>query len=387
MKIDAEDTNIVDKYQEELYDLISQTSIAKNNVNTLSGYLKKEKKIVIYGAGYWGKTLLSILQNYSIDIHSFLDVNAEIIGNVEGIPVFRPDSDKFTKSEKQEICVVVAANFIHHDRIKIDLGEMGYKNIKTIPYIWYAGWLNFERDCEYVCNNKERMLNCVRIFKDQKSLMIYRDVLSSYMTAECTTSIEPEPNNQYLPDDIHLNKGYSHFVDCGAFTGDTIEQIQKYKGKFETVIAFEADCLNYRALVKTLKTNKSSIATTVILYPCGVWSNHEQINFNSGSGSGSEISEKGKTVIQCVTLDEVLLNFRPTLIKMDIEGAEYEALLGAQKVIHNNRPDLAVCVYHSIIDFFRIPLLIHDWDLDYQFFLRCHQGFNQEIVMYATSSK
>jgi hypothetical protein len=83
-------------------------------------------------------------------------------------------------------------------------------------------------------------------------------------------------------------------------------------------------------------------------------------------------------------LDDVLSDFIPTFIKMDIEGAEYEALLGAKKMIQNYRPDLAISVYHSIIDFCRIPLLINGWNLGYKFYLRCHEVSNQEIVLYAS---
>lgn len=71
---------------------------------------------------------------------------------------------------------------------------------------------------------------------------------------------------------------------------------------------------------------------------------------------------------------------------MDIEGAEYQALLGAEKLIKAYKPDLAICVYHSIIDFCTIPLLINSWNLGYKLYLRCHQKFNQEIVLYAIST-
>ena len=84
-----------------------------------------------------------------------------------------------------------------------------------------------------------------------------------------------------------------------------------------------------------------------------------------------------------MALDDVLSKFIPTFIKMDIEGAEHEALLGTKNIIKNHRPDLAISVYHSIIDFCRIPLLIDSWNLGYKFYLRCHENFNQEIVMYA----
>jgi FkbM family methyltransferase len=240
---------------------------------------------------------------------------------------------------------------------------------------------------DYIINKTKDFLDCAKLLEDEKSFMIYKDAISSFVTAECIMSAEAETNNQYFPVDIPFNKGYSKFIDCGAFTGDTITQLRKIKGKTDTVIAFEADIQNFKALTEMIRQNKESIAGNIILYPCGVWSKHEQFKFNSIKGSGSALSEDGTSIIQCVALDDVLPCFVPTFIKMDIEGAEYEALLGAKNIIQNHRPDLAICVYHSIIDFCRIPLLIDGWNLGYKFFLRCHNDFNQEIVMYATCTK
>lgn len=97
---------------------------------------------------------------------------------------------------------------------------------------------------------------------------------------------------------------------------------------------------------------------------------------------------------------------------MDIEGAEYEALLGARDIIFKYRPGLAISLYHRPADLWRIPLLIneiiggrgdikaisectHSTDLkrsckefqnngSYKYFLRSH-GFNDfDLIVYAT---
>ena len=368
---------------EKLSKIISESNINEESFFELIGDLRTQKRIVVYGAGNWGRWLLRVLKSYSVNICSFLDLKAEEIGNVEGIPVFKPDCNDFSPQEKEEIYILIAANYMHHKNIKQNLNELGYKNVNLIKCVWYAGILNFERDLDSFINKTKDFLDCAKMLEDEKSFMIYEDAISSYVAAECVMTTEAETNNQYFPADIPFKKGYSRFIDCGAFTGDTIAQLQKTKGTVDTVIAFESDVQNFKVLTEMIKENKESIAENVLLYPCGVWSRLEQLRFNSGQGSGSVLSEDGTSVIQCVALDDVLSDFIPTFIKMDIEGAEYEALLGARKMIQNYKPDLAISVYHSIIDFCRIPLLIDGWNLGYKFYLRCHLDFNQEIVLYA----
>ncbi len=96
------------------------------------------------------------------------------------------------------------------------------------------------------------------------------------------------------------------------------------------------------------------------------------------------ISADGVITIQCVSLDEVISNFKSTLIKMDIEGAEIDALPGEQKTIQKYVPGLAISVYHLPSHIWEIPLLVKQMMPGaYKYYLRAH-GFNDyNIVLYA----
>ncbi len=98
----------------------------------------------------------------------------------------------------------------------------------------------------------------------------------------------------------------------------------------------------------------------------------------------SGINESGKTIIQCVSLDEAVSTFRPNLIKMDIEGAEYDALLGARNLIRTNTPGLAISLYHKPEHLWQLPLLIEELAPGkYRFFMRLHAFNDFELVLYA----
>jgi len=72
----------------------------------------------------------------------------------------------------------------------------------------------------------------------------------------------------------------------------------------------------------------------------------------------------------------------PTFIKMDIEGAELAALHGAERVIKQAHPKLAICVYHKIEDIYTIPQYLQS--LGYtNFALRNYLDINADIILYA----
>ncbi len=71
------------------------------------------------------------------------------------------------------------------------------------------------------------------------------------------------------------------------------------------------------------------------------------------------------------------------MIKMDIEGAELEALKGAKKTIQRDKPKLAICIYHKTEDLWEIPLYIKELVSEYCLYIR-HQTFGTgDTVLYA----
>jgi len=79
-----------------------------------------------------------------------------------------------------------------------------------------------------------------------------------------------------------------------------------------------------------------------------------------------------------------LKNRTVTYIKMDVEGAEINALWGAEHIIRTQKPKLSVCVYHKVSDFWQVPLLIKRFNQDYNFILRHYMKTDcTETVLYA----
>ena len=68
---------------------------------------------------------------------------------------------------------------------------------------------------------------------------------------------------------------------------------------------------------------------------------------------------------------------------MDIEGAEVNALLGAEENIKKQKPKLAICVYHKPEHLWKIPLYIKKIVPDYKLYIRHHTNQEYETVCYA----
>ena len=87
--------------------------------------------------------------------------------------------------------------------------------------------------------------------------------------------------------------------------------------------------------------------------------------------------------IECLTDEEVLHGEDINLVKLDVERAEIETLLGMRRIIHDQRPNLLVSAYHTPGHLYEIVDLIADWNLDYRFHLRVHEHNSFGVVLYA----
>ena len=186
---------------------------------------------------------------------------------------------------------------------------------------------------------------------------------------------------QYFPDDVVGLSNNEVFIDCGAFNGDTAKKfIEKCGGNFEKIVCFEPDAANFAALDRAFSDDER-----VETVHAGVWNTNTTLKFGGGKGAGSAFSnaEGGVVSVDVVAIDDVESCQEASFIKMDVEGAEMNALKGAKKVIEKNRPKLAVSIYHSDEELLVIPEYLYSTLVDYSFYVRHHSLNWQDTVLYA----
>ena len=167
-------------------------------------------------------------------------------------------------------------------------------------------------------------------------------------------------------------------MDGGGYDGDTIEEFFEWtKGKYKRIYSFEPEKKKYELIME----NEWKYGNKVKVYNKGLWSSIKELRFKSGDCQWSgKITEEGEEVIETVYLDKVVKE-KVTFIKLDIEGAEKEAIIGAKNIIKEDVPKMAICIYHRPEDLYELPFLISEISNQYKYYVRhCGMRFAGTIL-------
>ena len=338
-------------------------------------------KIAIYGAGTFGQIFSKCLD----DVDFFIDDYAKekYINNIPIIKIDQIPKDTTIYISPLQYSSQIEQNLKNNSFTNIINFT---KSIKTIPNILEeiskTNYLWLTPTSKNI--NKKAIAKVMDLLKDKKSKDILESIVKLRETNNTKYYINPS-DTEYFPKDIPILKNLKqvNFIDCGAYTGDTIEELLKQNINIGYTISFEPDNKNLITLNKTLSRLKLGDS---IVYPAGVYSTNTILNFaNNGIDSSASISDNSSIQIPVVSLDTILLNSNPNFIKMDIEGAEKEALIGAKNIIQKYKPNLAICLYHKEEDLWELPLFINEIESSYEMYIRVHEDLCLSTVLYCIS--
>lgn len=243
-----------------------------------------------------------------------------------------------------------------------------------------------ESDSEFIFNHMNLLGDLYSSLGDEKSKEVMLGILNYKMThnMKYISSIADKPEDQYFDRELIKYTDKDVFLDCGAYVGDTADEYIKHNnGKYRKIICLEADEDNCSIISQTAKQKK------IDLKNCACWSEAKTLTFDKiGSGSGTVLIDgesKSITIeVKADTIDHIVGDEKISFIKMDIEGAEYDAILGARHTIEREKPVLMISVYHKQDDLLRLPSLIRSINYDYTFYLRHYRSMSvQETILYA----
>ncbi len=179
-------------------------------------------------------------------------------------------------------------------------------------------------------------------------------------------------------------------IDAGACWGETSLYFAHEVGETGKVISFEFIPSNLTVLKKNLAVNPL-LEERVTIIPNPIWINSDQTLYYVDWGPGSRVSfEKLRsdfenTQRKTTSIDNTISKLslpRIDFIKMDIEGAELQALKGAEKTLRQFHPKVAISLYHSLEDFITIPQYLDSLGLKYTFYLEHHTIYENETVLF-----
>ena len=352
------------------------------------GYMNEEilsgKQVVIYGAGMEGiRTLMELRQN-DIDPICFIDADSTKHGNEIGGVKIHP-IEKLDDFDKDTAIIVTPIWYLL--RVTRSLQALGFFNLfyrSFDPGKWDRQLSHNKKRDEIIKNGKDKIDFVKSKLHDQKSIDVFDAAVYARANAD-STKLEPLIDQfEYYPKDVpgYIMKRNEVFVDCGAYDGSGIvEFISMANNNYKHVYAFELDPVN---LALTKSTLEYLEIEDVSLYGMGLSDCSKEAMYISSTCS-SRISEKGDIPVHLDSIDNVLYDaeHRPTFIKMDLEGAEPEVLIGAKKVIERDHPKLAICIYHFPINqLWDIPYYMMKTHPDYKYYIRQHAIY-PNTVFYA----
>lgn len=206
---------------------------------------------------------------------------------------------------------------------------------KTFSYEFTKKYANrknnifFDAACQmnYIIHNGKRMY-----FSKNMS----KRAANRYYNQLCMEQDERSPHNYFK---FVNKKKYKTVVDLGAAEGifslDIVEKVDK-------VWLFECDDAWIEALKETFRP----------------W-NDKVCIMKAFVGRGKDNNS--------IRLDDIFdTEEQIDLVKMDIEGSEYDAILGMTNIIkQNNQLEMLICTYHNQDDEMRIKELLRDWSFEH----------------------
>lgn len=276
---------------------------------------------------------------------------------------------------------IIANNFYFHwenldNETKKDIRNILIKNtdelsiesvdnfIKRQNYIATHNIL--EQGCLFTKLEIEQQKECSKIIQDiSKKMSSYH---FSFLPSECFYGLS---GLRWLPEYIKQKINNGIIIDVGAYEGDTAICFKEIF-KPQKIYAFEPDNKNYNILKKNCEISNDN---TIIPVKFGLSNNSEKSYLASNGGESKQSTNSQDQELELINFDnfweiENKLNNTISLIKMDIEGAEINALKGMEKTIKKDMPILAISIYHQPKDFFTIKPWLETLCPKYKFLIK-----------------
>lgn len=353
-----------------------------------------QRNVVIYGAGGKARSLAHRLRGAS-RVVAFIDRNAKALrsgGALYGAPVITPE-EWDERPMPNDALLLGTHNFATDMAPIYDWAAPRFGAIVSIadlmdilpgwegPHYWAAPRAFLERQ-------RESLARALSRFDEPQSRQAFTEALKERLWGPEAPRSRPTMDDQYAPMSLPPLGEPLRVIDCGAFNGDSLLKIAR-RESIEAIAAFEPDPDQQSALRRA----SESLAPNPLIFQAGAWSRDCSLRFEPigpGSGSFIEFGSPEERTCPAFAIDSLIergeIPFAPNFIKMDIEGAELAALLGAERAIRAHRPALALSAYHHPQDLWALSDWIAGLDLGYRFYLRSHGHNGFDLVLYARPS-
>jgi len=247
-----------------------------------------------------------------------------------------------------------------------------------VPDLPVAGETVFDR--AFASAHADEIGAAYRLFADERSREVYSSLLSYKLSGELAPLLASgEPD--YDPFALLPTDRFHRALDGGAYDGDTARALLDAASGIREIVCAEPDERNYRHLLayRDRETRAAITPHRVALSDApGTAELFASGNRNSSLFRRSHTAKSEAVAV--TTVDGLLAGTAVEFIKLDVEGAEADALRGAKATLARFRPALSVSAYHRSEDLFALPLLLAGLCPDYRFYLRRRRSLPAWVV-------
>jgi len=285
------------------------------------------------------------------------------------------------KSTYTDLVIVLSSASNRSEVIEM-LAEMDRGYEMYVPDMPIAGTDEyFDRD--FYNSNYNEILFAYDTLEDEMSKNIFAAVINYRLSGKMSYLLDAgntkdEIYSLFDSDCIRV------MVDAGAYNGDTAKEGIEYFKKLEKIYAVEPDRRNFKKLLRFCEGAQCDvIPINAALYStCTSGSFMGSANRNSTAVATPSHEHRDESV-ELISLDSLLLPAADYL-KYDVEGAEYEALVGSKQTILSYRPYILISLYHRSRDIFYLVNYMRKEYPEYKFYLRrplCIPAWELNLIM------
>lgn len=344
------------------------------------------QQVWIFGAGGFARRLREDLEAAGLTVIGFLSSRTGID---------EPEVTSLVQVQDHSVPVYIGV-FNHLDDpkdIETTLRAAGFSKVITPPQ-YFLSTQSRGADLYYLSRSRSKMPSnsdikgVFEILADDESRRVLKGITDYQREGDIGSLVRSAPATlQYLGTtlpvefrDVWLTERL-RWIDVGAYDGDTIRNLKGVRGdKFplDEFLSIEPDSINFQKLVDC--TNRMGAKSINVNAAAG--SENGWLGFDSSGLLSSKAGVGAQTLVPQITLDDLAGSWQPTHVKMDIEGAELDALAGGIRTLRKSRPRLAISIYHKPLDPVQIPMYLSGEFEQYSWYVRCYGAHGYDTVVY-----
>ncbi len=338
------------------------------------------RPIVVYGMGNGADKLLDRFEKYNIKIADIFASDGFVRGH--SFRGFKVKSFSEIKDRYSDFVIVLSFASNREDVLQM-LEEINANYDMYIPDMPVASVMEYF-DKEFYNDNYDAIISAYANMADEASKNAFCAVINYKLTGKMSYLLGAWSSKDELYS-LFGDFKIENIIDAGAYNGDTLREVKKYFKCLKTAFALEPDDRNFRKLAKYSEA-ESEINLKII--NAAAWSESCNGIFSGSGNRNSSISstasfEHKKAKVDLVRLDDISSE-KIDYIKYDVEGSEYEALVGSDRIISEYKPVMLVSLYHRSRDIFYLVNHLHERYPFYKMYLRrlkCVPAWELDLIL------